>query len=163
MKTGLKRLIAEDRGAVVAEFVVAIIPLGITFFSFMQVAHLYTAHLVFKHAAFSAARAAIVTKSRCNPPMSGNDNGRESDVEDALRDGLGAGVWQNTFGGLSTRVQYAGSDKYGPVTTTSKALYKCSVPLGRWIVCPMAGFRPMQETIVLPHQGASYEGAGCNE
>ncbi len=160
--SGLRRLIAAKRGAVAAEFAIAFMPLAITFLSFTQEAQLYTAHLVFKHAALAAGRAAITTVSKCNP---GQDRDRRRDPQDvqiAAFDALGAGAWQSHFASVQASAQYGGGDPYGPVTTKTTATYMCTVPLGKTIVCGgLLGQVKMQETVILPHQGAQYNNS-CN-
>jgi len=155
----LRTLVAEKRGAVAVEFALAFMPLAITFFSFTQVGFLYTAHLVFKHAALAAGRAAITTVGPCNPGEEMDKRRDPQDVKDAAHDALGAGAWQNKFASLEAEASYGGGDQYGDVHTKTTAKYKCSVPLGNRIVCT-GGYVKMEEDVVLPHQGARYNNAG---
>src|SRR5882672_853724 len=115
MKKGLPRLIADDRGAMAVEFAIAFMPLALTFFCFSQVAHMYTANLVFRHAALAAARAAITTVGPCNPGQDKDHRRDPQDVQDAAHDALGAGAWQNSFANLTATATYAGGDQYGEV------------------------------------------------
>ena len=86
MKTTSLR--GDKRGAVLAEFAMAAFPLLLTFFSFAQVAKLYTANLVIRHAAMVGARAAIVTlnKDATNP----GNNGPDTDVDNAVGLAMGS-------------------------------------------------------------------------
>lgn len=158
---GLRRLIAAKRGAVAAEFAIAFMPLASTFLAFTQEAQLYTAHLVFKHAALAAGRAAITTVGPCNPGADKDHRRDPQDVQVAAFDALGAGAWQGHFASVQASATYAKGDQYGPVTTKTTATYLCTVPLGKSIVCTGDQVK-MQEQIVLPHQGARYDGAGCD-
>lgn len=161
MKKSFRKLVAAERGAVAVEFAMAFMPLAITFFSFTQVGYLYTAHLVFKHAALAAGRAAITTVGPCNPGEDKDKRRDPQDVKDAAHDALGAGAWQNKFANLEANASYGGGDLYGDVRTKTTARYKCTVPLGKRIVCT-GGFVSMEEEVVLPHQGARYNNAtGC--
>jgi len=162
MKKGLQKLIAERRGAVAVEFVIAFMPLAITFFSFEQVGQLYTAHLVFKHAALAAGRAAITTVGPCNPGETMDKRRDPEDVQDAAHDALGEHAWQNKFAQFEAKATYDSQDQYGEVRTKTKGLYRCKVPLGSRLVC-FGGFVKMEEEVVLPHQGARYDNAGCNK
>jgi len=158
---GLRRLVAEKRGAVAAEFVIAFMPLAITFFSFTQVGQLYTGHLVFKHAALAAGRAAITTVGPCNPGADKDHRRDPQDVQIAAFNALGEGAWQGHFASVQANATYGGGDQYGPVTTKTTARYHCTVPLGSKIVCT-GGFVNMEEQVILPHQGANYDNAsGC--
>jgi|GEM_PF-2617835 len=155
---GTRKFLKATRGAAAVEFVVAWFPLHLAFWCFTQVAHMYTAHLVFNHAALAAGRAAIVIKSKANP---GTGNGTDSEIEQAFHKALGATTWNNTFSNTSVKSNYAGGDPFGPVTTTVSARYKCDVPVGKRVVCT-GGFVKMKLVVKLPHQGACYNNApGC--
>ena len=55
-----KNLASDTRGAIYIEFLIAFIPLFVFFMSMVQLSFLRAAHLVNRHAAVVAARAAIV-------------------------------------------------------------------------------------------------------
>jgi len=151
---------SDKRGAVAVEFLVGFMPLITAFLCFTQVGQLYTAHLVFKHAALSAGRAAITTVGPCMPKNTKHAV-YPDDVRKAANAAFGKDAWQIAFDRLSVMPVYDKSDDaYGDVTTTTKARYKCSVPMGKLIVCK-SGFVNMQQEIILPHQGARYNHADC--
>jgi Flp pilus assembly protein TadG len=144
-----KSLRKNNQGAVLAEFMVAILPMLLCFFVFTQIAHLYTANLVFKHAANVAARATVViTQKDLNP----GKNGEEGDITDAAKAALGP--WNAAFSNVSVSHTQAG-EQYGIITTTTTATFTCAVPMGRQIVCP-GGTRTMTQAVALPLQGARY-------
>ncbi len=151
-------MVSNERGAVAAEFVLAFMPLITAFLCFTQAGQLYTAHIVFKHAALAAGRAAITTIGPCMPK-----NKRPTSPDDVRRAAfaaLGQHAWQSSFDRLDVKPSYQDSDAYGDVKTTTKARYKCNVPMGKNIVC-QGGFVNMKQEIVLPHQGARYDHAAC--
>lgn len=88
---------ADAGGAVYVEFLVAFIPFFILVLGMMQLALLYSAHLVVQHAAASAARAAIVVFPDCPQRYDGapenvvNGGGRGDDPASALSSLFGAG------------------------------------------------------------------------
>jgi len=153
---GTRKFLKAKRGAAAVEFVVAWFPLHLAFWCFTQVAHMYTAHLVFNHAALAAGRAAIVIKKPANPGNPGTD----AEIEQAFHKALGPTTWNNTFSNTKVQSSYAGgaSDPFGIVTTTVTARYKCDVPVGKRVVCT-GGFVKMKLVVKLPHQGACYDNA----
>ena len=86
-----KRSLARDTGgAVYVEFLVAFIPFFVMVLGMMQLALMYSAHLVVQHAANTAARAAIVVMPECEYRYDGaaqndaNGGGRSDDPVGAL-------------------------------------------------------------------------------
>lgn len=173
MRRGLKELHQDKRGAVLVEFLVALMPLMITFFGSLQLMQVATARVVVKHGAIVGARAAAVisNKNRNTPDQ---PNGSDADVEAGVK--LAMGPWVKTMQSIDVRVddQSSCDDPYGPVTVTVRAEYKCSVPFGNLICSGMRfdGFHwnrpnayPIEQRFTFPHQGARYQeggGASCN-
>ncbi len=140
----------SNRGAVLAEFAVALMPLLLCYFVFTQIAQLYIGNLLFKHAANVAARAAVVINQ---PELNPGDNGTAADVTDAAKAALAP--YAQMFSNVHTSSTEAG-EQYGLVTTTTTADFNCGVPLGRTIVCPN-GKISMTQDVALPLQGARYK------
>lgn len=154
------------------EFAVAMFPLFVVFFGFVQLARIATARLALKHAAIVAARAAAVISNAggANP----GNNGPPSDIQDAAIVALGPWVVEDSFSNVTadTQDQSSAADPYAMVTVTVRATYQCRVPLGK-LLCgagfgepgttsaPGAVGRTMTETVSLPHQGARYKIAGA--
>lgn len=100
----------DTGGAVYVEFLVAFIPFFILVLGMMQLALLYSAHLVVQHAAASAARAAIVVFPDCPARYDGapenvvNGGGRGDDPASALGSifGVSAPPGGIGFGGATT-------------------------------------------------------------
>lgn len=150
-----KRLRRDTRGAVLAEFVVAVVPLLTTFFCFVQLMKMQQAKLVIRNSAISAARAAIVIHENGNNP---GKHGQESDIEWAAA--LAVGPYADSFGSLevTTNDNSSVNNTYGPVTVTVKGTYKCQVPLGKLICVGGGGFsKTLEASATMPHQGARYK------
>lgn len=137
-----------------AEFVIAVVPLLMTFFCFVQYAKVYTAKLVVQHAAISAARAAVVMVKK---PTNPGENGSNTDVRQAAGLALSPWITSGSISNVSVQVtdQSSMSDVYGPVRVQVQATYRCTVPMGR-LVCP--GSRKVLTTeATMPNQGARYK------
>jgi Flp pilus assembly protein TadG len=160
----VKRLHTDKKGAVLVEFLVAVMPLMITFSSFVQVAQVATARIVVKHSAIVAARAAAVISNGHNntPDQEKGDN--QSEIESAVNAALGP--WADTMDSVQVQVddKSSGDDPYGMIQVTVTTQYHCSVPFGASIVCKAGGARTITQKASFPHQGACYTdpgGGGC--
>jgi len=81
----MKTLVKDQRGAVLAEFVVAIFPLLTIFFVFVQLSMLAVSSLIVKHSAVVGARAASVfANEHQNVPEQCGDDGRAK-IDSAVR------------------------------------------------------------------------------
>jgi Flp pilus assembly protein TadG len=142
----------HQRGAVLVEFVVALTPLLMTFFSLVQLGKMMTAQLAFKHAASVASRAAAVIMNEPNNPKA---SGKKEEVEQAAM--LALGDFVEAFSTLDAKVT-GGNGPSDPVTVELSGTYDCNVPLGKTIVCGLGGshnFKPVRST--LPLYGARYK------
>ncbi len=157
----IKAFHQDKRGAVLAEFLIALMPLMITFSSFVQLTQIATARLVLKHTTVVAARAAaVMSNGNNNTPGMKNADKNEGELLMAVKAGLGP--WDSTMENLSVKVdsdQSSGSDVYGMITVRVQADYHCAVPFGGFIVC-RGRTRPMNLTASFPHQGACYQDLG---
>jgi len=163
-KKGIKSLHKDKRGAVLVEFLVAVMPLMITFSSFVQLQQIATARLMVKHSAVVGARAAaVITNKNKNTPDQKQDENFKT-VEAGIIAALGP--WSKTMT-VSPKIEDASScaDPFGMVTVTVNANYKCSVPFGGRIVCGLGARHDFQNIkYSMPHQGARYkdgDGASC--
>lgn len=159
-RTGKKSLRTDTRGAVLAEFVVAIFPLLTVFFVFVQLSAISIAKLLTKHSAVVGARAAAVFSNKnSNCPECSGDGTAE--VNAAVRTALVN--WQGRFGSVSASIDDTstnekgndGDGPYGLVTVTVRARYTCQVPVGK-LICP-GGSVTITEIKSMPHQGARYK------
>ena len=154
-KHGVKGIRRDTRGAVLAEFVIAIVPLLMTFFAFVQLSKVATARLVVKHSAIIGARAAsVITNANDNTPgqAAGQNQG---EILAAVNAGLGP--WRTKMSSVTVDVTDASSkaDPYGWVTVNVRATYRCTVPMGA-IGC-LGSTKVLEETYRMPHQGANYK------
>ena len=146
---------SAQRGAVLAEFVVALVPLLTIFFVFVQISAIAAARIRFKHASIISARCAAVysNKNKTCPECEGEG---QAEVDAALSAGLGSSA--RGYSNLSTTIddRSSESDPYGLVTVTATAQYQCGVPLGR-VICGTSSTVTFPEKKSLPHQGANYQ------
>jgi hypothetical protein len=146
-------LLHDKRGAVLAEFVVAIVPLLTIFFVFVQISAIAAARIRFKHVAIIGARAAAVFSNRGDngPECQGDGSG---EVTAAVRAGLGSASRNVTGVSASVNDRSNRTDPFGLVTVTVTGNYQCGVPLGK-IICG-GGSVTFTERKSMPHQGAIY-------
>lgn len=150
-------LVADQRGAVLAEFVVVFVPLMTTFFVFVQLSAIAAASIMVKHAAVVGARAAAVfSNANDNVPELKGDDGK-AQIEGGVKAALG--TWQKS---ISTSVEVNdrssrndNDGQYDLVTVTVTGTYRCEVPLGK-MICP-GGVKTFVDTKSMPHQGARYK------
>jgi Flp pilus assembly protein TadG len=141
---------------VLAEFVIAIVPLLMIFFSFVQLSKIATARLVVKHGTIVGARAASVISNK-NGNLPGVKDDGEADIRAAVEVAMAPWSAQGSITNVDVQVndQSSRSDPYGWVTVTVKATYNCKVPMG-FIACG-GKTKTLEETYRMPHQGANYE------
>jgi len=159
MKSARLGALAKDRrGAVAVEFAVATMPLLLCFFCFLQVAFVFTAKMFVRHAAVVGARAAIVIL----PPNPGGKNGKSIGTTDDIRNAVraSAGTWGKKDL-LAFQEEISDSDpgaENSDVTVKVTAKFKCTVPLGKTVVCPsQGGTINIVDSATLPKQGAKYK------
>ena len=151
-------LLRDRRGAVLVEFIVALMPMMMTFFGFAEVSKIYAAKLGCKHAAITAARAAAVMSNAHE-----NNPGAEGSGEEQIKAAAGAalGPWIGTGAISSVNVTVSDksskSDPYGPVKVKVTARYNCKMPMMGRVVCPQGGKMTMAYEATMPHQGAKYK------
>jgi Flp pilus assembly protein TadG len=134
----------DDRGAVLVEFVVAIVPVLMVFFSLAQLSAIASASLLVRHAAFVAARAAAVV----NPGMA--DSGPAGDIS------ASASLVLTRFMPSLPLVtpQLAGPQTQGMQSVNVTLVYPCSVPLGDVIVCGPGLIHMLTASSAFPNQGS---------
>jgi Flp pilus assembly protein TadG len=152
----IRRLRTDQRGAVLAEFVIAIVPLLITFFSFVQLSKIATARLMVKHGTIIGARAASVISNVNNNNPGAKGDGK-ADITQAVRHGMGTWIANGSISSVDVKIddQSTRNDPYGWVIVTTTATYQCRVPMG-FIACG-GRTKTLTESYRMPHQGAIYE------
>ena len=163
--SGSIRLHRDKRGAVLIEFLVAFMPLMITFSSFVQLAQITTARIVTKHSTIIAARAAAVISNEKNNTPDAKKGKNQDEIEAAVHAALGP--WDKTMNSVKVDIndQSDGNDVFGMIQVTVTARYRCSVPFGGFLVCGRnGGVHEIVQKAAFPHQGACYAdltGGGC--
>lgn len=154
----------DRRGAVLVEFIIACMPLLITFFAFVQLAQITTARIVVKHATLVGARAAAVISNVNGTTPDQNPWGTDYEVGSAVKRAMGP--WRDTMQNIDVSIDDKSScdDVYGPVTVTVVAEYQCSVPFGGFIVCGVdGGIHTITQKFTFPHQGGRYADLGGSQ
>jgi hypothetical protein len=141
---------ADQRGAAVVEFALAILPILITFFGMFQWGVLAYVHLIVKHGAFVAARAEAVV----HPQMP--DSGPEDDVKAGVM-----ALFKHVTLVQPSDVSIV-ADVPGPMDqmmdrVTVNVDYPCGVPLGNVIACGKSKRYKFSETAAFPNQGSYYQ------
>ncbi|HVJ94737.1 MAG TPA: hypothetical protein VM580_33350 [Labilithrix sp.] len=151
-----RRLKRDSKGAVLAEFCIAIVPVLTTFLSFVQLSRVATARLVVKHSAIIGARAAAVI-SNANDNNPGQYIGsHDDDISNAVKAALGP--WQEAGGIQAVNVTVndtsSRGDPYNWVEVKVSATYACKIPMG--VIACGGSTKLLEETYRMPHQGARY-------
>ena len=163
--SALRTVHQDKRGAVLVEFLVAFMPLMITFSSFVQLAQITTARIVTKHSAIVAARAAAVISNEHNNTPDAKKGKNQDEIEASVQAALGP--WGKTMANVKVDIddQSSEEDNFGMVKVTVTARYKCTVPFGSMLVCGRnGGVHEIVQKAAFPHQGACYDdlkGGGC--
>ncbi len=154
MKNSFRDFSNDQSGAALVELAVIFLPMCCVFFGLTQLGMAYVGHLMFRHAAYSAAREAIVGASPMNP---GAFTGKPEDARLAALEALGdfTKIPDPTIDNVQVAVTYPQTDPYGPTTVVTTGVYHCGVPLGRHLVCN-SGVVNFKATVTLPYQGARY-------
>lgn len=154
-----KSLVKDERGAVLAEFVIAFVPIMTMFFTFVQLSQLATAKLVQEHGAIIGARAAAVytNEHKTNPTF--KEGMHDAEVKQGVLNAMKPFIDNGQISGVNVTVEdeSSESDPYGWVSVEVTATYHCKVPMGQ-LAC---GGRTKQLKAVkmkMPHQGALYTG-----
>jgi Flp pilus assembly protein TadG len=159
------RRLRDCSGAAYVEFLIAIVPMLVFFWSILQVNGLLLADLVVRHAAVNAVRAAVVCDS--DAPGSGPET-EEAAQSNANACANLAAQWTigavKSIQDVTVAVKNARREGNAPVTATATAHYSCQVPLVGALACRLAGSAATGPSVVtiqrqatLPNQGAYYK------
>ena len=146
---------ADTRGAVLAEFAIAIVPMLMAFFCFFQLGVFMVGKMIVRHAAIVGARAASVVTGggATNPTLEGAPQGTNGDVESAVNQALG--VWgDNKMLVADTTIDDSGG-AHATLTVHVNATFQCNTPLGKYWVCG-GDTKTFTEVASMPKQGATY-------
>ncbi len=164
-----KGLLRDRKGAIYVEFLIVFLPLFCMFMSLVQLAFIEVANLVTKHAAVTAARAAIVVLPddpqyySDRTPAYHVEGDRKKDIETAAKGPLRAvavlPIFKLTFpsaeGADDSKVFFANDDT---VRVRLEFLYDCKIPVGRQLMCNfLTGTKTLKAEAAMPMQGATYD------
>jgi TadE-like protein len=159
-----RRLFADRRGAAMVEFALAILPVLLTFFGFLQWAAIAYTHLILKHAAFVAARCEAVRNTGMTDASTVATSSGQPPTDDcAYTDNKGPYYYlfkdvPGAYGHLSL---VTGTTLATDPTTQLPDIvqvnldYQCTIPLGNQMVCGGSHIQ-MAEQAKFPNQGAGY-------
>jgi hypothetical protein len=148
-------IIRARRGAVLAEFAIAFMPICAMFLCVAQFSRYSIARLTTLHAAQVSVRACAVIID----PMPGHDvqlEGPDSDYERAAQIAMAPFEGSGEITHSNPKCVHDGDDNGGTDTVTMDATYNCRVPLARHIICS-GGPKNFTVTAQFPHQGAKYK------
>jgi hypothetical protein len=155
-----KQLVRGTRGAVLAEFIIAFMPIMTIFMCMVELIHYFTMREIVYHAASATARAcAVIDDPNGLQPGGAAINGPQDDARKAGEWALNP--WKDNY--LLTNVEVSckneePKDPYGEDTGHIKATYHCVVPIAKNMVCPGGGSTKIIDvTSSFPHQGAKYK------
>ncbi len=151
------RFLKETRGAVLAEFAIAFMPIMTIYLTMLELAHYFVIREVVVHAANVTARAAAVVGDT-NQPGGGKVNGAFPDDckaagQFALQPWIKNGI---NVQNIKVDCTQDANDTYGQDTGHITADYTCSVPVAKYICCS-GGSKKIDVTSSFPHQGAKYK------
>lgn len=158
------KIVRARRGAVLAEFAIAFMPICTMFLCLSQLSRYFIARLAVMHAAEVSVRACAVIQE----PMPGHTqgvDGKDSEVQTAadmvMKPSTTTAPWSGFAG---TELTYDpptcnhvnnGNSNGDPDTATINATYTCTIPVAKNIVCS-SGPKKFTMTSSFPHQGADY-------
>lgn len=155
--TKLKRLGRNRKGAVLAEFAIAFLPVATMFLFVVQFARFEMCRLASYHAANVAVRACSVINVPDEAINPGGDkaNGPKTDADLAARTAVKSFVGSEYRLTRPVDCQHSGGPS-GTDTVQVQSQYTCQVPVGKRLMCP-GGSRTWTVTARMPHQGARYK------
>jgi hypothetical protein len=157
-------IVRARRGAVLAEFAIAFMPICAMFLCLTQLSRLFIARLAVMHAAELSVRACAVIISPdpghdASPPLDGQDTDVQTAAQIAMQPFGGNG---SNYGGKEISISapqctHAGDANGGTDTVTTTATFNCIVPVAQRIVCGASNApKTWSMTAQFPHQGANY-------
>lgn len=152
-------ILRARRGAVLAEFAIAFMPICTMFLCLVQQSRYSIARLAALHAAEVSVRACAVIMQP-NPGHDSNLNGPDTDVDRAATIAMGPFEGSGEIAHdkpVTCTPGTAGSTPENGVTdeVSLTMTYTCKVPVAQKIICPSGSLRNTFHA-QFPHQGARY-------
>jgi len=157
MKTSFSSLGRNKRGAVLAEFAFAFMPVCTMFLFVVQFSRFEMCRLASYHAANVAARACSVINVGGDEINPGGDkmNGPEGDANKAAKLVLKPFLGKELSLDKDITCEHVG-DRNGTDTVNVTSTYTCDIPVAKKLMCPSTT-RSWTVTAKMPHQGAEYK------
>jgi Flp pilus assembly protein TadG len=138
----------DERGAVMVEVALAIMPVLIIFFGTVQWCACAYVNLIVHHGAFVGARCNAVVA----PQMP--DSGPTDDCQTGVNTLLATST---TAKATVTMLTAPSKTAETMVTTEVKLDYPCTIPLGNVVACGSSRSMKMKATASFPNQGSAYQ------
>jgi hypothetical protein len=147
-------LIRARRGAVLAEFAIAFMPICTMFLCVCQLSRYSIARLAVLHAAQVSVRACAVIQ-KPNPGHSKSIDGPDTDVQRAAQVAMKPFEGSGEIKHDDPTCTHDGEPNGGTDTVTMTGTYTCMIPVAKRIICS-SGPKTISVTAQYPHQGADY-------
>ena len=148
-------LIRARRGAVLAEFAIAFMPICTMFLCVCQLSRYSIARLAVLHAAQVSVRAcSVITKP--DPGHSKSIDGPDTDVQRAAQVAMKPFEGSGEIKHDDPKCTHEGEANGGTDTVEMTGTYTCQIPVAKRIVCS-GGPKTISVHAQFPHQGAEYK------
>src|SRR5437764_342652 len=151
-------LIRSRRGAVLAEFAIAFMPICTMFLCVCQLSRYSIARLAILHAAEVSVRACAVVIDP-DPGNEVNLDGPDSDVQRAAQIAMKPFEGSGEITHNAPTCTHEGGDEAangGTDTVEMQGTYNCQIPVAKRIICA-SGAKTITVHAQFPHQGAKYK------
>lgn len=157
MKTSFNSLGRNNRGAVLAEFAFAFMPVCTMFLFVVQFSRFEMCRLATYHAANVGARACSVINAGGEDINPGGEkiNGPDTDANKAAKLVLAPFLGKELTLNQDVTCNHAGGPS-GTDTVDVNATYTCDIPVAKKLMCPN-GTHTWTFTAMMPHSGAEYK------
>ncbi len=148
-------IVRARRGAVLAEFAIAFMPICTMFLCVVQLSRYSIARLAVLHAAQVSVRAcAVITDP--DPGHEVQLDGPDSDVQRAANVAMAPFEGSGEITHTDPQCVHDGEDNGGTDTVTMQGQYLCRIPVAKNIICS-SGPKNFTVHAQFPHQGAKYK------
>lgn len=145
----------SKKGAVLAEFAIAFMPVCTLFLVLMEVTRYSMARMAMEHAAGVSVRACSVIQTPQNQGTANLDGDPGKDMQTAAEAALEPWKKTKTLTSITATCDPPGG-RNSTDTATVEADYHCDIPVAGKIVCGFGGKKKMTLSARMAHQGADY-------
>ncbi len=148
-------IVRARRGAVLAEFAIAFMPICTMFLCVVQLSRYSIARLAVLHAAQVSVRACAVIIDP-DPGHEVSLDGPDSDVQRAASIAMAPFEGSGEISHTPPTCTHEGEDNGGTDTVAMDGHYSCTIPVAKRLVCS-GGDKTFTVHAQFPHQGAKYQ------